>query len=214
VWELRADLPAKSDKGAGEKMIESYNIIVAGVGGQGNVLASRIIGDAAINEGYHVVIGETFGAGQRGGSVLSHIRLSKEKKYGPLIPQESADLVIGLEPFEALKCAADFLKPNGAIVTNTYPIMPSDRNYPSLDDIFSNLRKLSSKLFLLDSTEIAKEIGDIASSNIVMIGAAFASGVLPLKEQQVKDAITERLSKAADLNVKAFEKGKKMVKQQ
>jgi len=193
-------------------MMESYNIIVAGVGGQGNVLASRIIGDAAIHEGYHVVIGETFGAGQRGGSVLSHIRLSKEKKYGPLIPQEQADLVIGLEPFEALKCAADFLKPNGAIVTNTYPIMPSDRNYPTLDDIFRNLRELSSKLFLLDSTEIAKEIGDVASSNMVMIGAAFASGVLHLEEQHLKEAIIERFSKAADLNLKAFEKGKKLIK--
>jgi indolepyruvate ferredoxin oxidoreductase beta subunit len=103
---------------------------VAGVGGQGNVLASRIIGDAAIHEGYHVVIGETFGAGQRGGSVLSHIRLSKENKYGPLIPDQCADVIIGLEPFEALKCASDFLKTNGAIVTNEYPIMPSDRNYP------------------------------------------------------------------------------------
>ena len=190
-------------------MMESYNIIVAGVGGQGNVLASRIIGDAAIHDGYHVVIGETFGAGQRGGSVLSHIRLYKEKKYGPLIPQETADLVIGLEPFEALKCAADFLKPKGAIVTNTYPIMPSDRNYPVVDEIFSNLKKLSSNLFMLDSTEIAKELGDVASSNIVMIGAAYSLGVLPLEEQHLKDAITELLSKAADLNLKAFEKGKK-----
>jgi indolepyruvate ferredoxin oxidoreductase beta subunit len=195
-------------------MKDTYNIIVAGVGGQGNVLASRIIGDAAIHEGYHVVIGETFGAGQRGGSVLSHIRLSKEKKYGPLIPQERADLVIGLEPFEALKCAADFLKPKGAIVTNTYPIMPSDRNYPSIDDIFINLKKLSSTLSILDSTKIAQEAGDVASSNIVMIGAAYATGVLPLEEHHLKEAITERLPKAANLNMQAFEKGKKMVKQQ
>jgi len=213
MWELRSDLSTKSDKGPGEKMRDTYNIIVAGVGGQGNVLASRIIGDAAINEGYHVVIGETFGAGQRGGSVLSHIRLSKQKKYGPLIPEECADLVIGLEPFEALKCAADFLKSNGAIVTNEYPVMPSDRNYPTIDEIFSSLKKITPKLFSLDSTEIAKEVGDVASSNMVMLGAAYASGLLPLEENHLKDAMTERLSKAADINVKAFEKGKKMVKQ-
>jgi indolepyruvate ferredoxin oxidoreductase beta subunit len=195
-------------------MIESFNIIVAGVGGQGNVLASRIIGDAAINEGHHVMIGETFGAGQRGGSVLSHVRLFKDKKYGPLIPEESADVVIGLEPFEALKCATEFLKSKGAIVTNEYPIMPSDRNYPTLDEIFSSLNKISAKIYTLDSTEIAKNLGDVASSNIVMIGAAFASGLLPLEENHLKNAIKERLSKSADINIKAFDNGKKMVKKQ
>ena len=194
-------------------MIESVNIIIAGVGGQGNVLASRIIGDAAIEENYHVTIGETFGAGQRGGSVLSHVRLSKDKKYGPLIPQECADVVIGLEPFEALKCATEFLRPQGTIITNEYPIMPSDRNYPKIDEIFDSLKKISTKIYTLESTEIAKELGDVASSNIVMMGAAYASGVLPLEEKHLKNAIQERLSKSADLNLKAFDKGKKMVKQ-
>jgi len=195
-------------------MIESFNIIVAGVGGQGNVLASRIIGDAAINEGYQVMIGETFGAGQRGGSVLSHVRLSKDKKYGPLIPEESADVVIGLEPFETLKCATEFLKSKGAIVTNEYPVMPSDRNYPTLDEIFRSLKKISAKIYTLDSTEIAKDLGDVASSNIVMLGAAFTSGLLPLEENYLKNAIKERLSKSADINIKAFDNGKKMVKKQ
>jgi indolepyruvate ferredoxin oxidoreductase beta subunit len=194
-------------------MIENVNIIIAGVGGQGNVLASRIIGDAAIEENYHVTIGETFGAGQRGGSVLSHVRLSKDKKYGPLIPQECADVVIGLEPFEALKCATEFLRPTGTIITNEYPIMPSDRNYPKIDEIFNSLKKISTKIFTLDSTEIAKELGDVASSNIVMMGAAYASGVLLLEEKHLKNAIQERLSKSANLNLKAFDKGKKMVKQ-
>jgi indolepyruvate ferredoxin oxidoreductase beta subunit len=194
-------------------MIESINIIIAGVGGQGNVLASRIIGDAAIEENYHVTIGETFGAGQRGGSVLSHVRLSKDKKYGPLIPQECADVVIGLEPFEALKCATEFLRPKGTVITNEYPVMPSDRNYPKIDDIFNSLKKISTKIFTLNSTEIAKELGDVASSNIVMMGAAYASGVLPLEEKHLKNAIQERLSKSTDLNFKAFDKGKKMAKQ-
>ena len=194
-------------------MMESINIIIAGVGGQGNVLASRIIGDAAIEENYHVTIGETFGAGQRGGSVLSHVRLSKDKKYGPLIPQECADVVIGLEPFEALKCATEFLRPQGTVITNEYPIMPSDRNYPKIDEIFDSLKKISTKIYTLESTEIAKELGDVASSNIVMMGAAYASGVLPLEEKHLKNAIQERLSKSADLNLKAFDKGKKMVKQ-
>jgi indolepyruvate ferredoxin oxidoreductase, beta subunit len=202
------------NKSEGEiKMVEDFNIIVAGIGGQGNVLASRIIGEAAIDAGYHVLIGETFGAGQRGGAVLSHVRLIKEKSYGPLIPEGCADAVIGLEPFEALKCASKFLKKDGIIVTNEYPVMPSDKNYPDVKKIFDALKKISSKLYTLDGTKIALDIGDVATLNIVMLGAAHTSGILPVKEEHLKKAIKERLAKSADLNIKAFDKGKKLVKQ-
>lgn len=193
-------------------MKQNLNLIMAGVGGQGNVLASRIIGDAAVTAGYHVVIGETFGAQQRGGAVVSHVRLLKKESYGPLIPTASADLIVGLEPFEALKSAAIFLKPKGTVVTNECPVMPSDRNYPALEDIFNALKKVSGHLYTLDSTAVAKKLGDVATSNIVMIGAAFASGVLPVEETDLQKAIRDRLAEAATLNLKAFEQGKKLVK--
>jgi len=194
-------------------MTQDYNIIVAGIGGQGNVLASRIIGEAAIEANYHVLIGETFGAGQRGGAVLSHVRLTKEKTYGPLIPEGYADAVIGLEPFEALKCASKFLKPDGIIITNEYPIQPSDKNYPELEKIFQFLKNISSKLYKINGTKIALEIGDIAVLNIVMLGAAYATGILPVKEEDIKKSFIEKLAKSAELNLKAFEKGKKMIKE-
>jgi len=194
-------------------MKQDFNVIVAGIGGQGNILVSRIIGEAAIEFGYHVLIGETFGAGQRGGAVQSHIRLTKEKTYGPLIPEGFADAVIGLEPFEALKCASKFLKPDGIIITNEYPIIPSDKNYPDFEKIFQFLKNISSKLYTINGTKIALDIGDVATLNIVMLGAAYATGVLPVKEEDIKKSIIEKLDKSSELNLKAFEKGKKMIKE-
>lgn len=192
-------------------MKRDLNFIIAGVGGQGSILASRVVGDAAIEESYHVLIGETFGASQRGGSVLSYVRLTDERKFSPLIPEKKADVIIGLEPFEALKCAHKFLMPGGVIITNEYPIMPPDKNYPDLEKIFAFLKELSSGLYTLNATEIALGIGDLATLNIVMLGATYAVGELPLKEENIKQAIKERLPKTADLNLRAFYKGKEGV---
>lgn len=193
-------------------MNDNINIIVVGVGGQGNVVAARLIGDAAIEAGYHVAMGETHGAGQRGGAVSSHVRLWKKVSCGPLIPEADADAVIGLEPFEALKCATKFLKPNGIVVTNECPVMPSDRNYLEINKIFDLLKKIPAKVFSLDGTSLAKEVGDVASLNIVMIGAVYGAGVLPIEEKYLKNAIKNRLSKTVDLNFKAFAAGKNAVK--
>ncbi len=190
-------------------MKENFDIMIAGVGGQGGVLTSRIIGYAAIEAGYRVTLGETFGASQRGGSVISHIRLGKERVYGPLIPEASADAVIGLEPLEAFKCAVKFLKPDGIIVTNERAIMPPDRNYPELSDIFESAKKIPAKIHSLDSVKLAKEAGDLLSSNIVMIGAACAVKAIPVEEENLKNAIKSKLPKAVELNFKAFDLGKK-----
>ncbi len=190
-------------------MKKNFDILIAGVGGQGGVLTSRIIGDAAIEAGYHVTVGETFGASQRGGSVITHVRLGRERIYGPLIPEASGDAVIGLEPLESLKCAVKFLKPNGIIVTNERPILPPDKNYPERDKIFESARKIPAQLFSLDSVKLAKEAGDILSSNIVMIGAAYAVKALPIEEEYLKNSIRSKLPKAVDLNLRAFELGKK-----
>lgn len=198
-------------KAKGPEKKDSFDIIIAGVGGQGNILASRIIADAAIEEGYHVTIGETFGMSQRGGSVASHLRLAK-KVYGPLIPEGSADLVIGLEPLEALRCATAYLKPSGIIVTSNHAVLPSDGNYPELTKVFDFAKKVAAKTYTLDAGILAKEAGDVLSSNIVMIGAAYGAGTIPVKEEQLKNALKERLPKAAELSFKAFDLGKKMVK--
>jgi indolepyruvate ferredoxin oxidoreductase beta subunit len=190
---------------------ENFDIIIAGVGGQGNILASRIIADAAIEAGYHVTIGETFGMSQRGGSVASHLRFA-QKVYGPLIPEGTADLVIGLEPLEALRYATTYLKQGGVIVTSSHRVLPSEGDYPELSRIYEFSKKIAAKLYSLDAGKLAKEAGDILSSNIVMIGAACGVGVIPVKEEQLKNAIKERLPKSTDMNFKAFDLGKRTVK--
>jgi indolepyruvate ferredoxin oxidoreductase beta subunit len=189
----------------------NFDIIIAGVGGQGNILASRIIADAAIEAGYHVTIGETFGMSQRGGSVASHLRFAR-KVYGPLIPEASADLIIGLEPLEALRYATVYLKLGGIIVTSNHRVLPSEGNYPELSQVYEFSKKVAAKLYTLDASKLAKEAGDVLSSNIVMIGAACGAGVIPVKEEQLKNAIKEWLPKSVDMNFKAFDLGKKTVR--
>jgi len=92
---------------------EAYNLIITGVGGQGNVLSSQLIGQAFVSKGYYATIGETYGASQRGGSVMSHIRISSEKQLSPLIPKGMADIVVALEPLEALRFSPYMATRNG-----------------------------------------------------------------------------------------------------
>src|SRR5512135_3720057 len=103
-----------------------YNLIITGVGGQGNVLSSQLIGQALVGKGFFVTIGETYGASQRGGSVMSHIRLSSRKQLSPLISRGQADVVLGLEPVEALRVLTVYGNRKTVVLTNTRPIYPVD----------------------------------------------------------------------------------------
>ena len=105
---------------------DPYNIVVTGVGGQGNVVASQLIGAMLVEKGYKVTIGETYGASQRGGSVMSHVRISKKQQYGPLIPPRRGDLVIALEPSEAARVLSKFGNPDIVCIVNTRPVHPVD----------------------------------------------------------------------------------------
>src|SRR4030066_1423859 len=105
---------------------DPFNVIIGGVGGQGNVLASQILGEMLIAKGYVITIGETYGASQRGGSVMSHIRVSRREQFSPLIPEGKCDLVVGLEPVEALRVLAQYGNPGVLMLINTRPIYPID----------------------------------------------------------------------------------------
>ena len=97
-------------------MKEPLNLVISGVGGQGNVLIGGLIGQALVNEGYLVTIGETYGVSQRGGPVMSHIRISREREYGPIIPLGAGDAVLGLEPLETLRVLVDYGNPGVSTV--------------------------------------------------------------------------------------------------
>ena len=107
-----------------ENIFMPLNLIITGVGGQGNVLASQIIGRAAVQTGLKVTIGETFGLSQRGGSVMSHVRLSREKHYGPVIPPNKSHIIVGLEPLEALRILMEFGNENTVFIVNSRPVYP------------------------------------------------------------------------------------------
>lgn len=119
---------------------DPYNLIIAGVGGQGNVLASRVVGDMMIHQGYKVTIGETFGASQRGGSVMSHLRISARGGFSPQMPRGKAHMVVALEPMEAIRVLGAFGNPEVKVLCNTRPIQSvgvicGDQVYPEAKQI-------------------------------------------------------------------------------
>jgi indolepyruvate ferredoxin oxidoreductase beta subunit len=197
---------------------DPLNVIVTGVGGQGNVLISQIMGSALVRAGYHVTIGETYGASQRGGAVMSHLRISDQAQYGPLIPQGQADIILGLEPLETLRVLGQYGNPNVTVVTNSRPVYPlavaiGTAHYPSVEDIVRALEELSSRAFLVNATDIALDLGASILANIVMAGALVGAGVLPLAAKGFELELEESLPPdKLDLNLKAFRRGLAEVK--
>jgi len=126
---------------------DPMNLIITGVGGQGNVLASQLIGRALVRQNFYVTIGETYGATQRGGAVMSHLRISRESQFSPLIPEGQADIVVALEPVEALRVIGQYGNPSVSAVVNSRPIFPTavtvgDAEYPSFQKIQETIRGL------------------------------------------------------------------------
>ena len=196
---------------------DPYNVIITGVGGQGNVMASRIVGNMLSRKGLSVTIGETFGASQRGGSVMSHLRISTGSSWSPQIPNGKCHLIISLEPTEAMRVLATYGNPNVKVLCNMRPIhaigvISGDQQYPDLDEITAWVAELSEASWFLDATEKAMELGNPILGNIMMIGAAAGIGALPLDRKDFEAAIAENLSAdKQELNLKAYDLGVGMV---
>lgn len=197
---------------------DPFNLVVCGVGGQGNVLASRLIGGILVEQGYKVTIGETYGASQRGGSVMSHVRVSRAQQYGPLMPPRSADLVMALEPSEAARVLAQFGNPETISVVNTRPVQPvdvisGDVPYPDLDLLLERIESLSKKAYFLEATEKALELGNPILANIMLIGAMAEVGLLSVTEEELARTVSDYLtSDKVEINLKAFEIGRELVR--
>ena len=197
-----------------EKLFEDpLNIIVCGVGGQGNILVARLTGRSLAKCGYMVAIGETYGASQRGGDVMSHIRLSVRRRYGPLIPPGGAHIVLGLEPLETVRILVDYGNPEVATITNTHPILPVTvgmgvTQYPDYDELRQAIAQLSGRVWFLDATEVALDLGSVRLTNVVILGALIGSSLLPITEAQLKVEIKERFPKDTLKPIlEAFRKG-------
>jgi indolepyruvate ferredoxin oxidoreductase beta subunit len=197
----------------GKLFVDPLNIVVCGVGGQGNILVARLAGRALAKCGYIVTIGETYGASQRGGDVMSHIRLSTRQRYGPLIPPGGAHIVLGLEPLETVRILVDYGNPQVATITNTHPILPVTvgmgvTQYPDYDELRQAIAQLSGQVWFLDATEVALGLGSVRLTNVVMLGSLIGSSLLPITETQLKEEIKERFPKDTLKPIlEAFSKG-------
>jgi indolepyruvate ferredoxin oxidoreductase beta subunit len=188
-------------------MSKSYNILIVGIGGQGTILASNILGEACLIEERHVKGAETHGMAQRGGSVESHIRI--DGVFGPLITPGTANLLISFDLLEALRYC-HYVKKGGKMVVNRHLVLPTSvftQNLPAptKDEIIEALKTHS--LCLLDADKMADDAGSPLSQNVVMLGAASPS--IPLKPESLLDAVRRLVpKKTVDINVKAFELGR------
>jgi len=199
-------------------MMDLLNLIITGVGGQGNVLASQILGRAAVKRGCRVTIGETFGLSQRGGAVMSHIRISEDRNYGPLIPPNMAHVIVGLEPLETLRTVEEYANEETIFIANSRPIHPlnviaGDVEYPDPEWIKDILEKAGQRLFWLNATEEALDLGGPIMLNMIMLGGLCALPDIPLIASDI-EAVVKTVFPASKLpaNEKALEIGGNMIR--
>ena len=190
------------------------NIILCGVGGQGTILASKLIAAAAMKKGLGVKTAETIGMAQRGGSVFSHVRLGEEL-HSPMIAPGQADIIIAFEPAEALR-HLPFLKKEGTVVASLSPVFPvstliGDSSYP-LEEILQQLKNSIQNLTLIDSEAAVRELGSPKVLNVLLLGAAVRTGELGLELEDIEVALHEKVpARFQELNDRAlrYTEGKK-----
>ena len=198
---------------------DPFNVIIGGVGGQGNVLASQILGEMLVSQRYVVTIGETYGASQRGGAVMSHLRISARDQFSPLIPEGQCDLLVALEPVEGLRILDQYGNPRVMTLLNVRPIHPMDVisgnvPYPEVSEVVASIKELSRRVWTLNATEVALEMGDPIFANIVMLGALCGIEALPIEREGFELVIKDLLpSRTLDENLKAFDRGKEAVQE-
>lgn len=190
------------------------DIVIAGVGGQGTVLASRVIAQAALDAGLAVRTSETIGMAQREGTVTSHVRIG-EPLYGALIPDGSADVLLSFEMAETVRWLHK-LKPGGTVLANSARIIPvsvaSGRSTYEVDIIMEYLRSTTDSLTMLDATELAIKAGNYRATNTVLLGAMSTLPCLPFKSECLLSALLETIpAKLRDINSRAFELGRQAV---
>lgn len=192
-----------------------FDLVIAGVGGQGNILASQVVAKCAMDAGYNVVNTETKGAAQRGGSVLSHVRIADGEIFSPLVPVGQADVLLGFEPLEALRYIG-LLSKSGRFVINTAPVPTILANmkvdeYPSTEQIVATIEGKGLNGCFLNATQAAKELGNVLLTNVVMLGAFTAmSDVLP-PDVVLAKLLTMVDAKFHEDDSRAFARGRELI---
>jgi indolepyruvate ferredoxin oxidoreductase beta subunit len=170
-----------------------FNILVAGVGGQGNLVCGRSLAHAALLEGRHPVLGDTFGASRRGGSVVSHLRIA-DYDLGPLVPKGEVDLIIGMEPVEALRVAVHYGAGKTAAVVSSVPVhspmtLSGEQVYPEIREIAEMLQTICGRVYMLNPKSLVESIDSHRALNVYLLGAASELGILPLDRVNIEKGI-------------------------
>ncbi|MCQ2070126.1 MAG: indolepyruvate oxidoreductase subunit beta [archaeon] len=188
-----------------------YSVQIVGVGGQGVLLASMVLGNAAMRAGYEAMMSEVHGMAQRGGSVLSTLRFGDEV-YSPLEATGAADLILGFEPVETVR-SMKLGNRDTAVLMNLDPVLPGNvaagfEEYPEISSLIDVIGKENDRLYTIEATKIATEAGKAVAANAVMIGAVAAVKGFPLDKDLLKEVLLEKVPpKFKDLNATAFDMG-------
>ena len=188
----------------------SKSVILCGVGGQGTVLASKLISYAAMAKGEAVRSAETIGMAQRGGSVTSHIRIG-EGAFSPLIPKGKADVMIAFEPAEAVR-NLDYLKEDGVVVVSKKAVKPVTASLATKvyegQDMLDYLEKKVQRLVIVDGQQIMDELGSAKVLNVILLGAAIACNEIDISVEEIRQAIKEKVpDRFYELNLRALDAG-------
>lgn len=194
--------------------MKKLDLLITGVGGQGVILASDIIGEAALATGYDVKKTDTLGMAQRGGSVVSHVRIS-HRVWSPLIKEGEVDILIAFEKLEAARWS-HYLQPGAIAIVNNHALPPLSVNlgnerYPSDEEITDILSQRSERIYFVNGTSRVRELGNIRTLNMFMLGCA--SLFVPLKVHIWRDSISQRIpSSIREINITAFNLGRKEIR--
>lgn len=195
-------------------MSSSYNFLLAGVGGQGTILASNVLSEVALAAGYDAKKSEVHGMAQRGGSVNTHVRWDAKRVYSPLISLGEADVMLVFEQAEALRYAG-YLKRSGVAIVNRFSIEPitvtyGGAHYPTEEELRAAFAALTGQFYLVSGTTIAQDLGNVRAGNVVLLGAL--STFLDVPSETWLDVIEARVPpRYVELNRQAFLRGRQAV---
>ncbi len=194
--------------------MKKLDLLITGAGGQGIILASDIIGETAIAAGYDVKKTDTIGIAQRGGSVISNVRIARQVR-SPLIKQGEVDLLLALEKLEAARWAY-YLRPGGIAILNNHALPPlavslGNERYPGDEEIHDIIKQRTDRIYFIEGTRRARELGNIRTLNMFMLGCA--SLFMPFPVRVWQDSISQRLPpNIRQINITAFNQGRKEIR--